>query len=174
MTKKEFAQFGMILKAFYPKETILPNDACMNAWYELLKDLDYNVACAGLRKWATTNKWSPTIADIREMAVSVTQGEIPTWDVAWGNVMVAIRKFGYCRCEEAMASLDELTQECVRNIGGFVNICMSENIEADRANFRMTYERKATRKREDAQVPLDLKNIIENLFRVERIEQNDN
>lgn len=159
MDKKEFSTLAMALRTYYPKEQILPNQQAMELWYRELQDIPYNVAEAGLRKWVATNKWSPTIADFREFSAVIQSGDIPDWGEGWEQVISAIRKFGSYRQQEAMDSLDEITRTCVERLG-FKNICMSENITHDRANFRMIYEQLADRKKKEKQIPLPLKNIM--------------
>lgn len=159
MNKKEFSTLAMALRTYYPKEQLLPNQQAMELWYRELQDIPYNVAEAGLRKWVATNKWSPTIADFREFSAVIQSGDIPDWGEGWEQVLTAIRKFGSYRQQEAMESMDEITRTCVERLG-FKNICMSENITHDRANFRMIYEQLADRKKKEKQIPLPLKNIM--------------
>lgn len=159
MDKKEFSMYAMAIRTYYPKEQILPNQQAMELWYRELQDIPYDVAEAALRQWVSTNKWSPSIAEIREMASTVQHGSIPDWGDGWEQVLLAIRKFGTYRIPEAMESFDPLTRQCVERLG-FRNICMSENIAADRANFRMVYEQLATRKAKEQQMSLPLKEIV--------------
>ena len=151
--------FAMAVRTYYPKENILPNQQAMELWYRELQDIPYQVAEAGLRKWVSTNKWSPSIAEIREMATTVQHGNIPDWGDGWEQVLKAIRHFGMYREAEAIASLDDVTRQCVERLG-FRNICLSENIAADRANFRMMYETAANKKKQDMQLPVALVNMI--------------
>ena len=55
--------------------------------------------------------------------------------------------------------MDELTAKVVRQIG-YMNLCMSENQTADRANFRMIYEQEAERKAREGQMPQTLREAI--------------
>lgn len=162
MDKKEFSTFAMALKTFYPRENLLPNTQAMELWFQQLQDIPYKVAEATLNKWVATNKWSPSIAEIREMSSSVTNGDIPDWGDGWEQVLMAIRKFGTYRIPEAMESFDPITKQCVERLG-FKNICMSENIAVDRANFRMIYEQIAERKHKEAQIPEKLSLMIDNI-----------
>jgi hypothetical protein len=162
MDKKEFSTFAMAIRTYYPKENILPNQQAMELWYRELQDIPYNVAEASLRQWVSTNKWSPSIAEIREMSFSVQNGNIPDWGEGWEQVLNAIRKFGSYRIPEAMESFDPITRRCVERLG-FRNICMSENINADRANFRMIYEQLAEREKKESQMALPLKQIIQSI-----------
>ena len=112
MDKKEFSMFAMAVRTYYPKENILPNQQAMELWFRELQDIPYQVAEAGLRKWVATNKWSPSIAEIREMAATVQHGNIPDWGDGWEQVLKAVRYFGMYREAEAMASLDDITKRC--------------------------------------------------------------
>lgn len=159
MDKKEFGLFASALRTYYPKEQILPNQQAMELWYRELQDIPYTVAEAGLRKWVSTNKWSPSIAEIREMTSTVQHGEIADWGEGWEQVIMAIRRFGSYRIPEAMESFDPITRQCVERLG-FRNICMSENIAADRANFRMMYEQIANRQKADNQMSVPLRQLI--------------
>lgn len=169
MTKQEFAQWAMALKTYYPKESLLPNTQAMELWFRQLEDVPYQVAVTALNKWVATNKWSPTIADIRETTATITTGELPDWGEAWEQVLTAIKRYGMYRADEALASLPELTRDCVRRLG-FREICVSENITQDRANFRMIYEQLATRKKQQAQIPESVLKMIGSIQGVKMLE----
>lgn len=162
INKKEFAIFASALRTYYPKENILPNEQALELWYKQLQDIPYKVAEVTLNKWVATNKWSPSIADIREQATSITQGAAKDWGDAWQDVLRAINNFGTYREVEALESFDEVTRQVVKRLG-FKNICMSENIQNDRANFRMIYEQEIERTKKDAQLPPQLKALISNM-----------
>lgn len=162
MNKKEFAIFASALRTYYPKENILPNEQALELWYKQLNDIPYQVAEVTLNKWVATNKWSPSIADIREQAAGITQGEAKEWGDAWQDVLRAISKYGSYREDEALESLDDTTRTVVRRLG-FRNLCMSEEIQVDRANFRMIYENQLQRDKQDAQLPPKLKALISNM-----------
>ena len=162
MTKQEFALLTSALKTYYPREKLLPNPQAMELWFNQLKDIPYKVAETALNKWVATNKWSPSIADIREQANEIVNGVIPDWGNGWEQVEHAIRYFGIYNATRAMESLDDITRETVKRLG-FNNLCLSENPQADRANFRMIYEQLAERKATNDQVPEDIKKLINNM-----------
>ena len=162
MEKNEFAMLAAAIRTYYPRESILPNQQAMELWYRELKDIPFPVAEAALRKWVATNKWSPSIAEIREMTVNVTQGDEPTWGEAWEKALHAVRRYGMYRPKEALDSLDPLTRRCVENVG-FREMCMSENIAVERANFRMIYETLAERRKTEQQLALPLREAISRL-----------
>lgn len=170
MDKKEFAMFTMALKTYYPRENLLPNNQAMELWFKQLNDIPYQIAEIALNKWVATNKWSPTIADIREAATNVKCGDIPDWGEAWEKVLKAIRRYGMYNIGKAMDSFDELTRECVKRLG-FKEICMSENINQDRANFRMIFEQLSSRKQLREQIPANLANAIADIQHKVMIEE---
>jgi hypothetical protein len=91
MNKQEFATFAMALRTYYPKENILPNKEAMALWFREVQDIPFPVAEAALRKWVATNKWSPSIAEIREMTAGIQNGEQLTWGEAWERALRAVR-----------------------------------------------------------------------------------
>ena len=162
MDKKEFALFASALRTYYPKEKLLPNEQAMQLWFSQLQDIPYDVAEVTLNKWVATNKWSPSIADIREQAIEVSYGAGKDWGEAWQDVLRAIRYYGSYQELEALENLDETTRKVVKRLG-FRNLCFSEDISVDRANFRMIYEQQAQRDKQDAQLPPRLKALINNM-----------
>lgn len=108
MNKQEFSLFTMALKTYYPRENLLPNTQAMELWYQQLQDIPYRTAEAALNQWVATNKWSPSIADIRETAAGVASGEVLDWGEGWEQVLKAIRKYGLYRAEDAMESFDPI------------------------------------------------------------------
>lgn len=168
MDKKEFGLFAAAIRTYYPKENILPNQQAMELWYRELQDIPYPVAEAGLRQWVSTQKWSPSIAEIREMASTVQNGSIPDWGEGWEQVLLAIRRYGTYRIPEAMESFDPITRRCVERLG-FRNICMSENINHDRANFRMIYEQLAEREKKEKQLAVPLQQLIQGMRANDRL-----
>ena len=161
MTEKEFAVFASYLRTYYPRENILPNKQAMGMWYDELKDLSYDVVMIVLRQHVHTSKWSPSISEIREKAAEIQTGTVEDWGSGWQKVMGAIRRFGMYREAEALESMDEVTRATVQRLG-FQNICLSENIIADRARFKDIYEQLAERKKRENNLPEGLRLAIKN------------
>lgn len=156
MNKEEFKKIAMAIKSTFPNSPILSDSYAMDIWYTMLQDLDYKVCQNSVLELIGTSKFPPTIAEIREKSTNYTSLPVKDWGEAWENVLMAIRKFGYMQELQALEYMDDLTRKCVKRIG-FQNICMSENISADRANFRMIYETESNRRKVDNQLPLQLK-----------------
>lgn len=159
MNKKDFAIFASALRTYYPKEKLLPNEQAMELWYNQLQDIPYQVAEAVLIKWVATNKWSPSIAEIREQAAAIVSGETKDWGEAWESVVRAIRYYGSYKEDEALESLDEVTRQTVKQLG-FKNLCFSEELNIERANFRMIYEQNAKRQKERSQLPPKYRELL--------------
>lgn len=70
MTATEFANLTAAIKTYYPRDNVLPTDKAMELWFDALKDLDYRNAVIGLKKYVESNKYPPTISDIREYAMA--------------------------------------------------------------------------------------------------------
>lgn len=163
INKKEFTIFASALRTYYPKEKLIPNEQAMGLWYNQLKDIPYKLAEVVLNKWVATNKWSPSIADIREQATELTSEEVKKdWGEAWNEVIRNIHYYGSYRVEEGMEHLTGITRETVKRMG-YMNLCQSENAMADRANFRDIYNTLLEREKQDKQIPQSLKLIISSI-----------
>lgn len=155
MTRDTFKTFAGIIRDTYPKENILQTPAAMEVWYELLSDLPDEVAMTVLKNWIAENKWSPAISDIREGAVKMVHGEVADWGSAWETVLKAVSKYGRYQEAEAMASLDDLTRECVENIGfKYICNCEEDDVGYLKKDFEKLYTLKAERKRRALQTPV--------------------
>lgn len=167
MTREEFTVLCKGMKAVYPQPTFLPDADAYKVWYSLLQDLDYTIAQVAVQKYMLTNKFPPSVADIRECAVLVRTGDKKTWSEGWEEVMKAIRHFGSYREEEALESMSDLTRNVVRRLG-FRNLCMSGNVTADRANFRAIYEQMAEKEHTTKQIQPKLSKLIESIQQTEQ------
>lgn len=159
MTFEEFLPIADAIRHYYPKEPMMPNKEAVMLWYEELSDLDATATRVAIRKWAATNKWPPTIADIREQVTGMTTPKIKDWSEAFEDARRAIRRFGSYNPTDALNSLDDLTRETVKRLG-YYDLCVSENHAVDRANFRMIYEQIAKREAENRQINPDIKTMI--------------
>ena len=160
MNKREFGMFINALKTFYPREKLLPNQEAMELWYEMLKDISYQAASKALQKWVATEKWSPTIADIRSTVSGLENETAEDWASAWQEVTRAISRCGIYRETEALESMDEITRECVKAIG-WKNICNSEEIGVERGHFRTMYEQRSEKVNAAKSIPDRLRSPIE-------------
>ena len=159
---EDFKTVVKVLKSTYTGPNFLPDADAVKAWYYMLKDINFEVLKAATYKYAMTNKFPPTVADLREMALAVTNGDIPLWSDGWEQVQIAIRKYGSYNPTAALDMMDPITAATVRRLG-WRDLCMSENPVADRANFRLIYEQLAERKHKEEQLPAGLQQLIEGM-----------
>lgn len=160
---EDFKKIAKGLKSAYPTKDFLPDEDALKVWYHMLKDLTYEQASAASYKYIATGKFPPTIADIRNAAAQIITPESGnTWADGWAQLMAAIRKFGYYRQDEAFENMDDITCMVARRLGWY-ELCMSENLIADRANFRMAYEQEQAKKMGQAALPNGLRAQIDNM-----------
>jgi len=162
MTRQEFGLFVSALKTYYSKETnLLPNQQAMELWFRELQDIPFPVAEAALRKWVNTNKWSPSIAEIREITVNIVAGDQLTWGESWERFKGAVRKYGHANEKEALESLDPMTRR-VAECFGYREFCMSDvsTEQTSRAQFRQIFETLEKREKAHKQLPLPLQQTI--------------
>jgi hypothetical protein len=159
MTKDEFKILAKGLKAVYTMPSFLPDADSLNVWYSLLQDLPYEVCNVAIQKYMMTETKIPTIADIRNLCASVVVGEKPLWSDGWDEVMRAMRRYGSYNELEALESMSDITKQCVRRLG-YQNLCRSEEIGVDRANFRMIFEQIANREHEKQKLPSGMQQLI--------------
>lgn len=157
MSFEDFKILAKGMKAIWPSERFLPDGDSVKIWYQLLKDLSHEVANAAIQEYALTNKFPPTVADLREQVVQMMDYELTVdWAAGWAQVTRAIGEYGMWNPDAAIESMDAITRECVKRLG-WKELCMSENPTADRANFRMIYEQEQRKKVEAAALPAGLK-----------------
>lgn len=159
MTKQEFATLVVAMQARYGKDFIGTEQA-LDVWYALLHDLDYQILSKVLQQYMLTNKFKPTVAELREIYTELVSPTISDWSEGWEQVSKAIGHCGMYQEKAAMESFDEITREVVKRLG-FQNICLSENIVADRARFAEIYQAIKKRKRTEVNVESALPNLWE-------------
>lgn len=151
LTVDQFIVITKGLKEVYQRDKFLQTRESLDVWYNLLKDIDYPILSIAIQKYMLNNKFAPTPADIREAVLQVTTTE-NDWGEGWQQVIKSFGRYGMYRVDEALASFDEITRKCVERLG-YKNLCMSENLANDRANFRMLYEQIDKSKKELARLP---------------------
>ena len=146
------------MKSVYARDKFLLEDSAIEFWYNSLKDIEYPILSLAVQKYVVNNKFAPTICDLRDISLTMTTVE-NDWGDGWQKVTKSFGRFGMYQKEKALESFDELTRKCVERLG-YDNLCKSDNLMADRANFRMIYEELSKRKIENARLPQDVQNKI--------------
>ena len=178
VTKQEFATLVVAMQAMYGEDFIGTEEA-LEVWYALLHDLDYQILSKALQQYMLTNKFKPTVAELREIYAELVSPATSNWSEGWEEVSRAIGHYGMYQEAAAMesfdevlslnltrgqneekASVDEVTREVVKRLG-FQNICLSENIVADRARFAEIYQAIQRRKKTEVNIGSALPNLRE-------------
>lgn len=147
MNAQEFSTIAMAIRSAWPNANLMLDDKAKDVWYTMLADLDYNACLVAIKEHMSTCRFAPSIAELRERCSNVTSVPVQSWGDAWEDVISAIRFCGMYREDEALQRMDAITRKCVKRLG-FQNLCASENITADRANFRMIYEQEQKTQKE--------------------------
>ena len=115
MQKDEFKTLVKAMKAVYADPKFIPDQGAFEVWYTLLKDLPYAAASAAIQRHMMTEKFPPTIADIRRMAA---ENSAPVDDSiseleAWSIVYKAIRNLQWDAPEKEFDKLPDLCKKAV-------------------------------------------------------------
>ncbi|SCG82697.1 hypothetical protein DW1_1124 [Proteiniborus sp. DW1] len=166
MTKPEVIKLLAMLAAAYPNMKEV-NEVQINLWYDCLKDIDTKVALAAIKKHILESTFPPSIAEIRKQVMEVATPANEKLDGAsgWGEVIKAIKEYGYYREKEALESMTPVTRKVVKYMG-WQEICHSEKPDVVRGQFLKMYETVAEREKQDRLLPEtfreEIKQISEN------------
>lgn len=146
MVISEVSKLFAVLSAAYPRFDV--DEVKLQLWYEMLKDIPYQLATLLVKKHICESPYPPVISDIRGAAAEITCSEEYGLDAggAWGEVMRGIRNHGIYDPEGALSSMSQRTGEVVRRIG-WREICRSENLSVIRGQFIKIYETLESRER---------------------------
>lgn len=162
MTKEQWALLVKVLKSAYPQYTnFLADQYSLELWYRALQDIPYETLNIAIQRQISTNRYPPSIAEIRASVVPKSRD----WSEGWEEVKRAIRLYGSYNETKALESMSETTREVVKRMG-FREICFSENEAVDRANFRMIYEQVEKKRTETAVLPETLQARLNSVLQI--------
>lgn len=164
MNKEEMGKLVLALQSYYPHAKLLETKEAVALWYMELKELPYQAVVNAVRKHVNTSDKVITIHSIKSNCVDHTAD----WGDAWAVVLRKVGKFGMYREKEAYEEMDELTVKAVKSIG-WKQLCLSDNADVVRGQFRNAYEQGKARKIETEMLPSSLKESIEKLGSVMQI-----
>lgn len=135
--------------------------AMIDIYHRTLYDIDARLLEAAVMQHITNSKWFPTVAELREAALSLTHFEELSAEEAWIEVKQAIRRVGYYGVPQFS---DDRIKQAVSAFG-WRELC-SYDIEQEgitRAHFMRIYESLQRRSRAvDSMLP----EILERIDRV--------
>jgi hypothetical protein len=159
MNQEEFRKFFKYISSVTTDTN--PSPERTQVYFDTLNDLPFDVAMIAARKVIATleNPFLPMPAVFRGMALQVTGQTVQAAPDAYADVLKAIRHFGSYRETEALESLPPLTRKAAEAIG-WKGLCLSEEPDVIRGQFRMAYEALEKREVVDARTPQKLKDVI--------------
>jgi hypothetical protein len=160
VTKDQVKQLVVFTLANYPHLQDKEMGPTITLWEKMLEDIPYELAENAIIKIIATAKFWPTVAEIREAAVSLQNPNMITPAEAWSQANAALDKYGYYRADEGMAVLSPAIKKTIRALGGFESICTTENIETVRAQFLRMYDQFAKSEKENALLPESVRQFI--------------
>lgn len=145
-----------ILKAAYPRDNFIPNEYTFNLWYKALQDIPYPTLNKAATNYIMTNKYPPTIADIRSLSYRLTTQPDMLSSAAWNQLLRALRQAYAPDAETYWEQLPERTRLIV---GGFTTFRAWGNTSLDalesvqRPMFVKRWEEYQRREMTEAAIP---------------------
>lgn len=166
MTKADVIGIFKLLTVLFPqsaKNFEGADELAINAWYELVKDLPKQLVVEAIKSYAASNRFAPSIAELRAEVLKAASPELMIGpDEAWGMVRMAIRRYGYNRPQEALASLPGPVALCAERVG-WREMCLSEEPDVVRGQFRRAFETQMGREKQNALVPQSVREKLAQL-----------
>lgn len=162
MTRDQFKEIVAGLKAVFADPKFIADKTAFDVWYSLLHDIPYEVASAAAQKYMQTQKFPPTIADIREIAAEITHEEEMSELEAWSLVYKAICNSNYGAEEE----FNKLPKACQVALGNPAALREMATLEMDtvgsveQSHFIRNYRAAVKRMKEDQQINPELRAMI--------------
>lgn len=158
LTTDEITKLLATMSAAWPsfrvsKESVL-------VWGKCLGDIPYQVLHKATLRLICTNKFPPSISELRDASLDVVRPHEVTSLDAWGEVITAIAEYGYYQEREALASMSAGAAYVVRRMG-WSELCQSEVDKASviRAQFCKLYDHCMNEKRRQAVLPESLRSV---------------
>lgn len=157
MNPEQFLKGIYILEEFFTGFLVSDNEKRLEIWYKMFKDDSPEVFENACLRLASTSKFAPTVAALRECMQEITNpsAEI-TADDAWKEVQDCIRHCGSYNETSASNSMTPITKKIVQAMG-YRNLCLSETQMADRAHFMKMFEQYKEREKRDYLLPSGVK-----------------
>lgn len=143
MATHDVIQVLALLQEYYPQAEL--TEARAAVYVDLLQDIPGPALKQATRAHMATQKWFPTVAELRQPALDLLEAADPVIDAeaAWGLVVMSFRGRGQPDTR--------LIQEAVQAIGGWRMLGNSDDGDmiAHRSHFIRAYDNVARRYREE-------------------------
>lgn len=159
MAKAEIIKILAILKANYSNAfkdmTKQEAEAKINLWTSMFADVEPEEMLLAVQKIIATKPYFPTVAEVRSVLAEIKAERILDAGAAWEEVRAAIREYGRYQPEQAFQSMSPVTRLVAKRMG-WIELCMSEEQSIDRAHFFKIYQTEESRQKENALLPLEM------------------
>ena len=147
MSRQEVCALVALASSSYPSMQTRDPRPIVEAWALMLSDLDAVVAKAAIIKVCRESKFFPSVAQIvvASNEIDPRNEKLPTAAEAWEEVERLIQTVGPYRAPKYSC---DTVKRAVRAIG-WLQLCLGENPEADRAHFLRLYESMRSRHQEN-------------------------
>ena len=151
MTPQEAAQLIQVVQVCWPtwKPGQVTDEVLVGTWAVMLRDVDYNVAARAVRQLAMENEFPVGPGQVLAAATEITANDsgqgVPDLDRAFAQLTEAVRRHGYVDPEGARDAVHPAVWGAIEGLGGWQQVCRSENAVALRAHFNQVYATSATR-----------------------------
>jgi hypothetical protein len=131
-TERAVVEVCGVLAAAYPSFSLTRETIAV--YQRVLSDLPDELLQTAALDAISKCKWFPTVAELRDAALSIRTNSMAQLSAfeAWDEVCRLIRDQGHVSTPEFS---HPWIAAAVRQSGGWVRLCMSENTVADRARF---------------------------------------
>ncbi len=160
MQDSDYLAIMTALGAFYPNFQL--KEETLIAYRSVLDDLPSEILRAAALQIGATSKWFPAASELRATAWELIEREhgVPSAPDAWAEVTDAMWRIGIYHQPKFS---HDLVQRAVDAIGGWTNLCMSEQATADRARFFESYSILLDRARTDARMLPAVRKVMSEL-----------
>ncbi len=163
MTKQETQVLLAIIGESYSKNFVQrPSKELITIWHTTLKDLEYKAVYITLVEWLATEKYPPTIADIRSRVVDLHRGKQMTANEGWGILMANIKTYGLYRQDEGLKALPIEVKRVVNDFGYREYCVMQESENSIKfAQFRDAFNEFTKEEKLKLQRPKAIQKLLE-------------
>lgn len=113
---EDFKVVMKILTTAYPQQNFIKDEYAFNLWYKALQDIPYPTLNKAATNYVMTNKFPPTIADLRELSYRLSTDAPMLAPAAWNQLIRALRQAYSPDSEMYWDQLPDLTKKIV---GGY-------------------------------------------------------
>lgn len=157
---QDFRTIVRALSAAYPRDNFIPDEYSFNLWYTRLQDIPYLTLKRAADNYIMTNRFAPTIADLRSYAQDMETAFDMLAAQAWDQLLRALRMSYAPESEQVWNDLPDVTKQCV---GGYATFRAWGNTDTaslesvQRPMFIKRFEVYQSRERKELSVPEGLR-----------------